>query len=297
MLKKPKPRFLMLSFSILAAMLLILSACGGQGGTGTTPTTNTAAPASADKQIARIPIGATDFGSLDPALIQLAVDYQTAESIFTGLVAFDHNVQLQDQLAASHTISSDGLTYTFTLRPNLKFSDGTPLTSKDVAYSINRALAPATNSPVSYYLNLLKDFDKFTTGKIPTLIGDALLTPDANTISIVISKPAAYFLQALTYPTSWVVEKSLIDKYGPKWTEHLTEGGGSGPFKVQQYSHTAGITFVPNASYYGPQPKFQKVVFNYYNTTETNYQAYQAKQVDLTLVPSTNLAQVKTQKG
>jgi len=54
---------------------------------------------------------------------------------------------------------------------------------------------------------------------------------------------------------------------------------------------------VPNASYYGPLPKFQKVVFNYYNTTETNYQAYQAKQVDLTVVPPENLAQVKTQKG
>ena len=65
-----------------------------------------------------------------------------------------------DQLAASHSVSSDGLTYTFTLRPNLKFSDGTPLTASDVAYSINRTLLPATQSDVRVYLSLLKDFEQ-----------------------------------------------------------------------------------------------------------------------------------------
>jgi oligopeptide transport system substrate-binding protein len=290
MLKKPKSRFLMLSFSILAAMVLVLSACGGQGGSGVTPTPGAAQPASADKQIARIGYGATDFLSLDPALIQLAVDYQTAESIFTGLVAFDHSVQLQDQLASSHSISADGLTYTFTLRPNLKFSDGTPLTSADVAYSINRAVLPATNSAVSYYLNLLKDFDKVQAGKIPTLIGDALLTPDANTIKIVISKPAAYFLQALSYPTSWVVEKSLIDKYGTRWTDHLDQGGGDGPFKVQSYSHTKGIIEVPNSNYYGPQAKLQKLEFLISGDAETGYNAYLTGQFDQIVDPAAHVA-------
>ena len=104
-----------------------------------------------------MPVGATDFGSLDPALVQLAVDYDTLSTIFTGLVEFDNQLQLKDQLAASHTVSSDGLTYTFTLKPGLKFSDGTALTSQDVVYSINRTLLPATKSQVAYYLNLIKD--------------------------------------------------------------------------------------------------------------------------------------------
>ncbi len=131
-------------FAILA---LLLAACGSSGGTSSS--TSSSQPASADKQVLRVAVGATDFGSLDPALVQLAVDYDTLSTVFTGLVEFDNQIHLQDQLAASHSISSDGLTYTFTLKPNLKFSDGTPLTSQDVVYSINRALLPAlANRPL-----------------------------------------------------------------------------------------------------------------------------------------------------
>src|ERR1700694_5613515 len=234
----------------IIGLLLTLLLVAGTGRINQTGVTKVKAPAS--QQVFRYPIGAYDFGSLDPALVQAGSDTQAVEAMFTGLVQVNDKGQVIDQLAASHSVSSDGLTYTFTLRPNLKFSDGTPLTSADVAYSINRAVLPATNSAVSYYLNLLKDFDKVQAGKIPTLIGDALLTPDANTIKIVISKPAAYFLQALSYPTSWVVEKSLIDKYGTRWTDHLDQGGGDGPFMVQSYSHTKGVTEGPHANSYGP---------------------------------------------
>ena len=76
--------------------------------------------------------------------------------VFTGLVQFDNNGNIKDQLAQSHSISADGLTYTFRPKPNLKFSDGTPLTAKDVAYSINRSLLPATNSQVTTYLSQIK---------------------------------------------------------------------------------------------------------------------------------------------
>lgn len=265
---------------VLFSFLLLFAACGSNQGSGNNNTSGGAAPAS--QQILRVPVGATDFGSLDPALVQLAVDYDTLSTIFTGLVQFDGQLHLQDQLAASHSVSSDGLTYTFTLRPNLKFSDGTPLTSQDVVYSINRTLLPATKSQVAYYLNLLKDYDKVTTGKIPTLIGDSLLAPDPNTVKIILSKPGAYFLQALTYPTSFVVEKSLIDKYGATWTDHLDLGGGAGPFKTQSYSHTKGIILVPNPNYYGKKPQLQKLEYLISGDQDTTFKGYQSNQYDTT---------------
>src|SRR5450432_2053317 len=153
--KKLATKFLPILF---IAVALISAACGGS--TSTTTTTSQVAPAA--KQNVRVPIGATDFSTLDPALVQAATDAQTISTIFTGLVSLNDKVEVVDQLAQSHSVSSDGLTYTFNLRPNLKFSDGTPLTSKDVAYSINRALLPATKSQVAYYLNLIKDYDKIT---------------------------------------------------------------------------------------------------------------------------------------
>jgi oligopeptide transport system substrate-binding protein len=145
-------------------------------------------------------------------------------------------LKVTPQLASSYEVASDGLTWTFHLRPNLKFSDGTPLTSADVVYSINRALLPATKSVVGpVYLALIKDSDKLNAGKITTIIGDSLLTPDPNTVVIIANKKAAYFLDALVYSTSYVAEKSVVEKYGTTWTEHLADNGGQGgdgPFKV-----------------------------------------------------------------
>src|SRR5205085_2699988 len=240
-------------FSILGLLSLFIVACGGST---TLPPKNPAA-APADKQILHRPVEGGDFDSLDPALTSggLGDPYNI---IFNGLVTIGDDGSIIDQLAASHTVSSDGLTYTFTLRPHLTFSDGTPLTASDVAYSINRTLLPTTQSDVRVYLSLLKDFDKITSGKIPTLTGDSLIVKDDKTISIILSKPAAYFLGALSYSTSFVVEKKLIDTYGTKWTDHLNEGGGCGPFKVKSYGHTTKLVLVPNPNYFAFQPKLQE---------------------------------------
>src|SRR6266480_1536095 len=140
--------------TLLCLLAMLLAACGSPS---TGPGTGGNGPASPDKQVLRWPIGATDFGTFDPALVQLAVDAEAQQTVFTGLVEFDSKLNIRDQLAQSHDISADGLTYTFHLRPNLKFSDGTPLTSQDVVYSINRALLPATKSVVGpVYLALIK---------------------------------------------------------------------------------------------------------------------------------------------
>src|SRR6266705_2184452 len=131
-------------FSILGLLSLFIVACGG--GSTTLPPKNPAA-APAEKQVLHIPEEGGDFDSLDPALTSggLGDPYNI---IFNGLVTIRDDGSIIDQLAASHSVSPDGLTYTFTLRPNLKFSDGTPLTTSDVAYSINRTLLPATQSDV-----------------------------------------------------------------------------------------------------------------------------------------------------
>ena len=207
--------------------------------------------------------------------------------VFTGLVELDDSGNVAPYLASSWDVSSDNLTYTFHLRPNLKFSDGTPLTSADVAYSIDRALQPATKSGTGpYYLRYIKDATALNTGKIKTIIGDSIKTPDANTVSITASEPAAFFLDALTYPCSYVVEKSLIDQYGETgWLDHLTAGGGDGPFKVQEYTHSKQIVFVPNPGYYGPQPQLKKVIFPFYKDADTTYQAYLSNQLDWGSIP------------
>jgi oligopeptide transport system substrate-binding protein len=288
--------------TLLALMALLLAACGGGG--GTTPAANTT-PAPQSQQVLRFfgfdsPV--TDLGTFDPAQVVDSESNNAVQMVFTGLVQLDDKLQAQPQLAQSYDKSADGLTYTFHLRQNLQFSDGTPLTSKDVAYSVDRALSPAINNITGValtYLGLLKDAPARTKGKLKSLVNDSILTPDSSTVVFKLSKPAAYFLGALAYSTSYVVEKSVIDKWGLKWTDHLSDNGGQGgdgPFMVKSYDHATGVKMIPNPHYYGPKPKLAEADFLFYKDTQTNYNAYQAGQIDMTVIPSAELAHAKTSK-
>src|ERR1700692_41715 len=89
-------------------------------------------------------VGISDITTFDPALATDLPSINAISMVFTGLVGLDDTLQVQPQLAQSWSVGSDGVTWTFHLKPNLKFSDGTQLTATDVVYSINRALLPAT---------------------------------------------------------------------------------------------------------------------------------------------------------
>jgi len=286
--------------TLLCLVAMILAGCGG-GSTTTTTSQNKPTKAPTSQQIYRYgdALG-TDIATFDPAV---ATDVPSSEAIgmvFTDLVSLNDQLAVQPQLASSWTTSSDGLTWTFTLKPNLKFSDGTPLTSQDVVYSIDRALSPAIaslNGVSLTYLGLIQDADKRVNGKIPSLIGDSLIASDPNTVVIKAAKKTGYFLEALSYPTADVVEKKVIDQWGTKWTDHLSDNGGQGgdgPWKVKSYSHTTGIVFVPNPNYYGKAQTLQEVDFDFYKTAETAYSAYQANQVDITPIPPEDLTTAKT---
>jgi oligopeptide transport system substrate-binding protein len=273
---------------------LLLVACGGSPPSQQTSTS--AVKALAEKQIYIWPeTGVADIATFDPALAVDGPSIRAIDMVFTGLVTLDSKLQAQDQLAASHSVSADGLTWTFKLRPNLKFSDGTALTSSDVAYSLDRALDPALKSPTApSYLGLIKDSDKRFAGKVKTIIGDSVLTPDSQTVVITLNKKASYFLQTLTYVSSYVVEKSMIEKYGNNFADHLSEGiGGAGPFKVSRYVHNQLIEFVPNPNYYGPQPLLKKVVFPFYQQTDTAFKTYQAGQLHSSPVPPAQVPQAR----
>jgi oligopeptide transport system substrate-binding protein len=285
---------------VLVSMLVV--ACGGGGGSSSvTPTAAAKAPAS--QQIFRFAQPTSDLATLDPAQ---ATDLYSAEAIYalyTGLVEVNDKLEVVPQMAASYTHSADGLTWTFTLRQSLTFSDGTPITSHDVVYSIDRALSPqvaSLNGVSLTYLGLIKDSDKRVAGKVSTLINDSLLTPDDNTVVFKLNKPGAYFLDALSYQTSWVVEKKLIDQYGLKFTDHLADNGGQGtdgPFVLQSWNHNKNITFVPNPKYYGQKPQLSQLQFVFYKSTKTQYEVYQANQIDATNnIPAENLQQAEQSK-
>lgn len=279
--------FVMLSCSLM----LLLTACDLLGGSGN-PTPTPAVKAPASKQVLTLPLtGISDITTFDPALAYDPSSITAIQMVFTGLVQLDDHQQVQPALAQTWSVSPDGLSWTFHLRQNLKFSDGTPLTSQDVAYSLDRALQPATKSTVApIYLGLIRDSDKLLGGTLSSLINDSLVTPDKYTLIIQTRKKAPYFLTMLTHPSAYVVEKSLISTYGANFTNHLSSGGGDGPFRVLQYQHGKSITFLPNSTYFGKQPQLKKVTLAFYPQAAAAYNDYMRGAIDMTGVPVSTFA-------
>jgi peptide/nickel transport system substrate-binding protein/oligopeptide transport system substrate-binding protein len=263
-------------------------------------------------QVLRLPgVGVADVSSLDPPNAGDLFSVQIVQMVFPGLVVLDKNLTPIPWAAQSlPTVSSDGLTWTFKVRPNLKWSDGAPITAETYAYSINRAENPCNAFGVAYYLFGIKDAVAFNQekcdtatgaikGPIQSLIGDSISAPDPLTLRIQLQVPATYFLDALTYPTSYAVPEQLIKQYGNKYIEHLADGAGFGGdlFKVIKWDHIGQIVLQRNDTFWGVKPKIGKVFFTAFKDQGTAYAEFLAGQYDVGSAPVSGFAQARKRPG
>jgi peptide/nickel transport system substrate-binding protein/oligopeptide transport system substrate-binding protein len=293
-----------LFFGFLALLAMLLMGCGTSNGSANQLDAN---------QVFTWPlIHVASFNKLvlDPANVADIYSASVTNAIYSGLVTTDHNLNVIPDLASSWEVSPDGRTYTFHIRPNLHFSDGTPLTAQDFAYGIDRALSPsvclpvygAGCSPYAYpgYLGHIVGASERVGGTLPSLIGTGLIVQDAQTLVIKLDKPIAYFLEALTYPTSFPVEKKLIETYGTNyashndWTAHLDAGGDSGPFLLKSHT-TTELTLVPNPYWYGAKVTLKEIVRPFVATQTDAYSGYQQGKYDYSEVPSQSYQEARDQ--
>jgi oligopeptide transport system substrate-binding protein len=258
---------------------------------------------------------------LDPASTSQYDDTATVQMLFTGLVKQDRDLKVAPDAATSWDVGQSGTLYTFHLRPNMRFSDGQPLTAKDFAYSIDRALDPrlcekfdsdtygpnATDTcdstlAFAYIGNIVGAGAKqgATGNNVPSLISNGndpnkgLNVIDPLTLQIRLDTPVSFFLEALTYPTALVLEQSFVENpqwAGGKWVDHLDQGGCSGPFKVQSYGNGEQMTMVPNSAWgdaWGKQIQLKQVVRPVVADAGDAYNNYRAGKYDYVVVPGSS---------
>src|SRR5579885_1265644 len=169
------PAVLILFLSILSVMLV---ACGGAGSPSSTASSTIAA-----KQVLNFPnVGTTDIAVLDPALGPDANSGLAVNMIYSGLVKTDKNLNvLPDQ--ATWQISGNNKVYTFTINPNVTFSDGTAVTAQDYVYTWTRALLPSVGSGIApFFEQAIVGAGDVNNGKTKTLAGVKAL--DAHTLQV-----------------------------------------------------------------------------------------------------------------
>jgi oligopeptide transport system substrate-binding protein len=164
--------------------------------------------------------------------------------VYSGLVSFDPQLQLIPELAATWEVT-DGITYTFHLRPDARFHNGRPVTAQDVIYSWERAADPKTGSDtVLTYLGDIVGVKAMHDGQADHISG--LTAIDDHTLQVVIDAPKPYFLMKLTYPVAFVLDRQNVES-GPDW---FRSPNGTGPYRLARWDSFKLMLYERNDDYY-----------------------------------------------
>jgi len=228
---------------LLAAGAALAAGCGHKDGAASRGAGN----------VFRVPVinAPTTF---DPAMVEDGPTIDVLQQVFEGLVQWSPDNKVVPCLAEKWDVSPDGLTYTFHLRPNVKFQDGSPVSASDVLYSMTRALNPKLGSPVALnYLGDIAGAKELNAGKAADLKGVKVLDP--MTVAITITKPKAYWIYTLTYPTGYVVSKAEAKTDAALTAEDDAKGAGTGAFRVTSYARDVKVILAANPTYWEGAPK------------------------------------------
>ena len=158
-----------------------------------------------------------DAPTLDPVIAAGTLSAPIINDLFEGLLGKDAGLNRIPGSAESWTISPDGLTYTFRLRPNLQWSDGAPLTADDFVYGYRRLMTPSVASPTAGQFYILENARDIVSGKLPPeKLG--VSAPDPRTVVLRLSAPAPWFLELVGALAVSPVPRHVIEKYGKDWT-------------------------------------------------------------------------------
>jgi peptide/nickel transport system substrate-binding protein len=182
---------------------------------------------------------AEDSDTLDPILTALNSSIWYFMSIYDQLVRVaPDGISLEPSLAESWEISDDGLTYTFHLRSNVVFSDGTPMTSADVLYSWVRA----ANDPGQHWTFTLTALKRDAEGQV-----EGISAPDDATVVVELAQPWVPFLSDVAMFNMSVISKAFAEGNEERLA---TECMGTGPFALGEFRVGESLTLVKNPHYW-----------------------------------------------
>jgi oligopeptide transport system substrate-binding protein len=236
--------------------------------------------------------------NLDPQTVTGVPEQRIISALFEGLVSENPKTLAPEPgVAKSWSISNKGLVYTFFLRKDAKWSDGTPLTAKNFIFSYKRILSPPLASQNAYMLYCIKNAKKFNKGTITDFSKVGVKAVSPYVLQITLNKPIPYFLSLLTHMAWFPVDKNIIEKYGKiaqrgtKWTlpGHLI---GNGPFILKQWDINKSIVVVKNKNYWDAKKvKLNKIIFYPFNDNQTEERAFRSGQLHVTYtVPTSKIS-------
>jgi ABC-type transport system substrate-binding protein len=227
--------------------------------------------------------------TLDPALITDVQGGGIAAKLFNGLVRFNENLDIVPDIARSWKLSDDQLTYTFRLRRDVRFSNGRKVTSKDVKYSFERVLAPATKAPLTWVLDKIAGAGDFMAGKNAGVSGIQIVNDHILTIKL--QKPFGPFLSLLAMTTAYVVPKEAVQRLGLDFGTHPI---GSGPFVLSEWKHDQSLVLAAREYYFDGRSKLNGIFYRIIPEDLTAVMEFETGKLDVLLIPASEYERYTT---
>ena len=250
--------------SILLLSIFLLAGCGGGSSTGNalkTSSSQSAGPSSAEVEEGLFRVGlAEDIDTMD--VHRTSSEYVVAINAFERLFDIrqneDQTTELVPGLAKEYSVSGDGRVYTFTLRDDAFFSDGTPVRASDVAFTFSRMLS-LPDSMQTDFADMILGADAVMAHEKDTPEGIRVL--DDTHIEITLSEPFAGYIYQVATPSCSILSEKCVRKSGDKYGTSPETTVGSGPYMVTEYDSKKGLTLELNPYWKKDQPSVKKARF------------------------------------
>lgn len=269
---------------LLAISALALGACGGSG-PGETPVRYGPIGGESGEELADAQIlhrgNGTEPQSLDPHRAEGVPSSNILRDLFEGLVAEAPDGELIPGAAESWEISEDGLTYTFTMRPGGRWSNGDPVTAKDFEFGLRRSVDPETLSRYSSVLAPIRNARAVIAGELPP---DALgvEAPDDRTLVIRLEAPTPYLLGLLTHSTCYAVHPGTVRTHGANWSRVETHVS-NGAYRLSEWVVQSHIHLTRNPHYWDDAgTTINDVRYYAIENQDAELKRYRADELDIT---------------
>lgn len=291
-----------LALLMAGTMMLGVVGCGsssdtagsGSATTGTESTgSDTAAAGSSDMNV----MLETPVESLDPQQATDGTSFEVIADYTDGLMQMDADGQAVPAIAESYDLSDDGLTYTFHLRSDAKWSNGTPVTAADFVFAWQRAVDPAVASEYAYMLSdigqiknaaeiIAGDMDKSELG---------VTAVDDTTFQVELNVPVSYFLSLMYFPTFYPVNEEFFNSCGDTFATSPETTLSNGAFILDSYEPAAtAFHLTKNADYYDAgRIQLSGLSYQVIQDSQQALMSYQTGALDTTLVNGEQVDQVK----
>ncbi|SFS41194.1 peptide ABC transporter substrate-binding protein [Marininema halotolerans] len=223
----------------------------------------------------------TEPPTLDPALATDTTSGWILDYLFEGLFKKDANGNLVEGCAKAVKVSKDRKNYTFILKKNARWSDGSPLTAHDFEYAWKRVLNPKTASQFAFYLYYLKGAEAYNKGKGKAEdVGVHAL--DDLTLKVSLNAPVAYFPELLSFWITYPVKQEIVEKNPKNWWGGTQSLVSNGAYQLTQWKHGDHLMVKKNSLYEGIKKiQVEQIEWKMVGDAKTAYQMFKTKELDV----------------